>query len=200
MNTQKAIRTTKITAKVVATLIAGFILFMFVGESLEDNSHHAPLQKNAQTILKIGQSQTIKDTIKGGIWYSVNPKIATVDSSKGVVTAIETGTVRIVHHYSGGEQVYIQPVDVHFSSTVILLSMMAFYWLTLVLILWKERLFSILNIAALIIQMAGIVILNHVALNGIMLFLIGAVPAVVILICNAIEKDSNNANIQPSEK
>jgi predicted neutral ceramidase superfamily lipid hydrolase len=96
--------------------------------------------------------------------------------------------------------VYIQPVDVHFSSTVILLSMMAFYWLTLVLILWKERLFSILNIAALIIQMAGIVILNHVALNGIMLFLIGAVPAVVILICNAIEKDSNNANIQPSEK
>ena len=64
MNTQKGIRTTKITAKAVAALLAGFILFMFVGESLEDNSQHAPLQKNAQTILKIGQSQIIKDTIK----------------------------------------------------------------------------------------------------------------------------------------
>ena len=180
----------KLFAKLSATIIAGFMLFIFVGETFGDACKQSNPNKSVLPILKIGATQIANDSIQGGKWYSKNPKIAIIDSITGKITAIETGTTKITHVYQKGENTFYQSVDVHTSHTIILLTLMGFYWITLLLLWWKEKLFSILNIFFNTSLITAIHLINGIPLIKIYIFFIGAIPAFILLLCIVFEKQN----------
>jgi hypothetical protein len=177
----------KLVAKIASSLMAAFILFIFLGEAIGESNKPKPPKGVIQPI-KVGQSFTATDSLLDGKWLSSNTSIAIVDSVSGTITGIKTGSVSITHTANTGTKIYsvdIAPSTLH---DAIMLSILAFVWIGLVLMWWKEEFGAWLNIITITAQIILLYIMNHLSLTQPIEFWIGAVPGVVILICRVIEQ------------
>ena len=89
----------RLSAKIVSSLMAAFIMIMFVGESLEAISRPTP-PKDAPKTVKVNERTIIDTSFTAGDWHSANSAVATVEN--GIVTGIKTGQTTITHTDNSG--------------------------------------------------------------------------------------------------
>lgn len=187
MRAHKTSSLVKQLAKLASSLLAAFILFMFIGDVLEAINRPAP-KAGEITRVKVGQNYTLIDSVKDGKWVVSDPAIATIDSLSLRLTGIKPGKVRVTYHYHNGATGYafdIVPSTMH---DAIMLTLLGLIWLGLVLTWWRERAGAWLTISALVITLLALHVMNQLPFARITGFLAATLPAIALLVCNAVER------------
>lgn len=185
MKSNKLIAITRLTAKIASALLAAFMLFLFVAESWGPQP-----QNTSPKRISVGSNYHLQlnDSIKGGKWHSGNPAIASVDSLSGVVKGTTVGSATITHTFSSGETSFA--VDIITGppkwKDAIGLTLMAIIWIGMVIVWWKEQLGAWLTFIGVTMGVTMISI-NNGSAHSVSL-LIGALPAMVLIICSYAEK------------
>jgi hypothetical protein len=160
MKSPKIINVIMLIAKIASTLIAAFLLFMFLGETFGGPQSQTVSPKN----VNIGSTYhlDLNDTIKGGIWHSANPLIADVDHTSGIVRGISPGTTTITHTFSSGETSYAVNIvkGPPKWKDALGLTLMAIIWIGMVIVWWKEALGAWLTVAGITIAVTFILAHN----------------------------------------
>ncbi len=186
MRAHKTSSLVKQLAKLASSLLAAFILFMFIGDVLEAINRPAP-KAGEITRVKVGQTYILNNSERNGKWVVSDPAIATMDTSTLRLTGIKTGKVRITHNHHNGATGYafdIVPSTMH---DAIMLTLLGLIWLGLVLTWWRERAGAWLTISALVITLLALHVMNQLPFARIAGFLAATLPAIALLVCNAME-------------
>lgn len=174
-----SIKVIRISAKIASSLIAAFLLTIFIGDCFEAINRPTPV-KNAPISIKVHQQKILDSSKTEGNWHCSNTAVATVKN--GIVTGLKTGEAVVTHSSDKGVTTYkidIYPSTLH---DAYLLALMALLCIGFVAVWWYERSASILTITVLAILIISVSELNGIPLIRLASFLVAGIPALVLII------------------
>lgn len=178
----KLIGIVSMIAKVISSLMAGFIIFMFVGETFGP-AQDPGKKKGIIGPVRVGNTIALPEPIKSGKWTTSTASVATVDVN-GVVTGLHTGQAVVT--YSTGTSVYnykvaVAPTLLHDG---VMLGLMGLLTLAMLMV-WKwERAGAWLTLVTLTTLIVAVGWLNQIPMARIGWFAAAGIPAVLLLWCN----------------
>lgn len=176
----------RLSAKIASSLFAVFMLIMFIGDCFEAINRPPP-SKNGPRSVKVNQQLILANANAEGNWNSSNTAVATVKN--GVVTGLKTGETVVTHFSDNGVKTYnidIYPSTLH---DAYLLGLMALLWIGFLAVWWRERAASMLTIAALLVLIVSVSLLNGIPLGRLAAFMVAGLPALALIIISYRKKN-----------